>query len=319
MIFSSVNACIPRDRWTRLPRIIAVLALTGVLVACSAVKTLYSQAPDLAYWYLDGYVDFNGAQSLQVKTGLSKVQAWHRQTQLPAYIDILQKLQERIPSNITALEACEVVAEVRGKLLTVSSQMEPTAVAVVTTISASQLQQMESRFAKNNAEYREDFIEGTAQDKRSKRLKKAVKRAEMLYGELQEEQLAAIAQSIDRSRFNPVLAFGEWQRRQQDVLRTVRSLSASLPASSTSANQTAPEKIRQAIRSLIDRSAESPDSAYRSYAKSLTEQSCQNFADFHNKTTPAQRKKAVETLKGYEQDFRTLSGASARVNVTLRD
>ena len=195
MIFSSVNACAPRNRWTRLPRIIAVLAVTGVLVACSAVKTLYSQAPDLAYWYLDGYVDFNGAQSLQVKTGLTKVQAWHRQTQLPAYIDILQKLQERMPSNITAVEACDIVAEVRGKLLTVSSQMEPTAVAVVTTISASQLQQMENKFAKNNADYRDDFMEGTAQEKRSKRLKKAVKRAEMLYGDLQDEQLAAIGQA----------------------------------------------------------------------------------------------------------------------------
>ena len=316
MIFSSVNACAPRNRWTRLPRIIAVLAVTGVLVACSAVKTLYSQAPDLAYWYLDGYVDFNGTQSLQVKTGLTKVQAWHRQTQLPAYIDILQKLQARMPSNITAIEACDIVTEVRGKLLTVSSQMEPTAVAVVTTISASQLQQMESKFAKNNADYRDDFMEGTAQEKRSKRLKKAVKRAEMLYGDLQDEQLAAIGQSIDRSRFNPVLAFSEWQRRQQDVLRTVRSVSASL---STAANPTAPEKIRQAIRGLIDRSAESPDPAYRNYARALTEQSCQSFADFHNKTTPTQRKKAVETLKGYEQDFRTLSGSSARVNVTLRD
>ena len=291
-----------------------MLALTGALVACSAVKTLYSQAPDLAYWYLDGYFDFNGTQSLQVKTGLNKVQTWHRQTQLPAYIDVLQRLQGRLPSNITAAEACDLVADMRGKLLAVSGQMEPTAASVATTISAGQLQQMESRFAKNNAEYREDFLEGSTQERRSKRLKKAVKRAEMLYGDLQEEQLAAIAQSIDRSRFNPVLAFSEWQRRQQDVLNTLRGISAPLP---TSANQTTPEKIRQAIHGLIERSADSPNSAYRTYAKSLTEQSCQSFADFHNKTTPSQRKKAVETLKGYEQDFRVLSGTFTRVNVRL--
>jgi hypothetical protein len=295
-----------------LPRIIALLALTGLLVACSAVKTVYSQAPDLAYWYLDGYVDFNGAQSLQVKTGLTRVQAWHRQTQLPTYIDILQKLQERAPANISATEACDIVADVRGKLLAVSVQMEPTAAEVVTTISVSQIQQMESKFARNNADFRDEFLEGSPQERRSKRVKKAVKRAEMLYGALQEEQLAAIAQSIDRSRFNPELTFGEWQRRQQDVLKTVRSVSAALPAP---ANQTAPEKIRHAIRGLIDRTAESPDPGYRSYAKALTEQSCQQFADFHNKTTPTQRKKAVETLKAYEEDFRNLSGPSARVNV----
>jgi hypothetical protein len=316
VIFAFVNPCSPQNRWTRLPRIITVLAFTGLLVACSAVKTLYSQAPDLAYWYLDGYVDFNGAQSLQVKAGLNRLQAWHRQTQLPAYIDILQKLQGRLPSNISASEACDLYGDVRGKLMAVSSQMEPTAAAVAGTISTSQLQQMETRFAKSNAGYREDFLDGTVQEKRSKRLKKAVKRAEMLYGDLQEEQLAAIAQGIDRSRFNPVLAFSEWQRRQQDVLQTVRGVSAHLNAA---ANPASPEKTRQAIRGLIARSADSPDPGYRNYLKALTEQSCQNFAEFHNQTTPAQRRKAVETLGGYEQDFRALSSSVSRVNVRLND
>ena len=315
MIFAFVNAYAPRNRSIRLPRIIAVLASTGVLVACSAVRAVYSQAPDLAYWYLDSYVDFNGAQSLQVKADLNKVQAWHRQTQLPAYIDILQKLQQRLPSNISAAESCEIYTDVRGRLMAVSSQMEPTAAAIASTISASQLQQMETRFAKSNAEYREDFLEGTTQERRSKRLKKAVKRAEMLYGELQEEQLAVIAQSVDRSRFNPVLTLGEWKRRQQDVLKTVRSVSENLPAA---AGQTTPEKTRQAIRALIERSAESPDPDYRNYLKALTEQNCQNFAEFHNKTTPVQRRKAVETLKSYEQDFRALSGTASRVNTRLK-
>ena len=319
MIFAFVNAYAPRNRSTRLPRIIAVLALTGVLVACSAVKAVYSQAPDLAYWYLDSYVDFNGAQSLQVKADLNKLQSWHRQTQLPAYIEILQKLQQRLPSNISAAESCEIYTDVRGRLMAVSSQMEPTAAAIASTISASQLQHMETRFAKSNTEYREDFLEGTPQEKQGKRVKKVVKRAEMLYGDLQEEQLAAIAQSVDRSRFNPVLAFGEWQRRQQDVLQTVRSVSGTLPASASPASPAGPEKNRQAIRALIERSAESPDPGYRSYLKALTEQNCRNFAEFHNKTTPAQRRKAVETLKSYEQDFRTLNGTASRVNARFND
>jgi DNA-binding MurR/RpiR family transcriptional regulator len=95
-------------------------------------------------------------------------------------------------------------------------------------------------------------------------------------------------------------------------------VSTSLPTSPT---HTSAEKIRAAIRGLIERSSDSPDAGYRNYLKSLTEQSCQSFAEFHNKTTPAQRKKAVETLKGYEQDFRSLGGASgstaARFNEAL--
>ena len=71
------------------------------------------------------------------------------------------------------------------------------------------------------------------------------------------------------------------------------------------------------MHALIERSAESPDPGYRTYLKSLTEQTCQNFAELHNKTTPAQRKKAVDTLKSYEQDFRALTGAASRVNARL--
>ncbi len=289
----------------RLPRIIGVLVLAGLLAACSAVKTVYNQAPELAYWYLDGYADFNGAQSLQVKTGLTRLQAWHRQEQLPGYVNMLQKWQQRVPSNVTASEACEIVADVRGKLITVTRQVEGTAAAVASTMSPAQLQFMEAKFAKSNAEFREDFLEGTAEEQRSRRLKKAIKRAEMLYGTLHTPQLTLIAQSIERSRFDPALAFTEWQRRQQDVLKTVRSLSG--PAASVAPATL--DKSALAIRGLIERTNESPDPAYRAYAKSLTEQSCQNFAELHNSTTLIQRRKAVENLKAYEQDFRILAGA----------
>ena len=149
VFFSAVSACARRSRRVRLTRIIGVLALAGWLVSCSAVKTLYNQAPDLAYWYLDGYVNFNGAQSLQVKSGLERLQAWHRQTQLPAYADMLRRLQERIPANLSPAQACQTYADVRNRLIAVSSELEPTATAVVATLDASQLKYMEKRFAKS--------------------------------------------------------------------------------------------------------------------------------------------------------------------------
>ena len=43
------------------------LLLVGlVLQGCNAVKIAYNQAPTLAYFYLDGYIDFTDAQSTQV-------------------------------------------------------------------------------------------------------------------------------------------------------------------------------------------------------------------------------------------------------------
>ena len=45
--------------FSRLIRIISLLAFASALQACSAVKIAYNQAPTLAYLYLDGYMDFN--------------------------------------------------------------------------------------------------------------------------------------------------------------------------------------------------------------------------------------------------------------------
>ena len=162
---------------------------------------------------------------------------------------------------------------------------------------------VEKRFAKSNAEFREDFLTGSAQEQRARRLKKAVKRAEMLYGDLQEEQLAALAQAIDQSPFNAALTYHEWQRRQRDVLQTLRGLAG---------KPNPPDETRKAVRALIERTVRSPDPGYRNYEQALTEQSCQSFAAFHNETTPHQRKNAVDTLRGYEQDFRILIGTRPR-------
>jgi hypothetical protein len=38
----------------------------------------------------------------------------------------------------------------------------------------------------------------------------------------------------------------------------------------------------------------------------LTQENCEGFAKLHNSTTPAQRQRFVETLKGYENDLRIL-------------
>ncbi len=73
-----------------------------LLQACSTVKITYNQAHELAYWYLDGYVDFNASQSLLLKEELAKLQTWHRQTQLPGYIETLQKLKQKMPGEIDA-------------------------------------------------------------------------------------------------------------------------------------------------------------------------------------------------------------------------
>lgn len=292
--------------WRRAGQIIGWLALVSTLQACSAVKIVYDRAADLAYWYLDGYVDFTEAQSLQVKDELAKLQAWHRQTQLPSYIEALQKLQQQMPGALDAGQACAVFADVRHKLIAVSEQAEPAVAALARTLGVQQLAQLERKFNLGNADYKDDFLAASPQARHNKRYKQAVRRAEMLYGRLDEKQLELVNQGLKQSSFDAELGYTERLRRQYDALQSLRALAASRLTGLTAVDTR--EKNRAAVHTLFERSLNSPQELYRDYLEKLTQDSCKLFANLHNSTSATQRSKAVETLNRYEQDLTALTG-----------
>ena len=275
------------------------LLLVGlVLQGCNAVKIAYNQAPTLAYFYLDGYIDFTDAQSTQVKNELTQMQVWHRQTQLPAYIDLLQKVQQKLPQDITANQACEVFADVRQKILTMTEYVEPSTLSLAASVTTKQLDTMQRKFAKGNTTWREDYLDATTKDIFDKRQKSAVKRSEMLYGSINDKQRSLIAQQIEKSQFKAVQSYAERERRQKDIFQTLGKVM-------TSSQDTA--GVQREMRSLLQRSVTSPDAAYRSYLEAITQESCASFAELHNIATGEQRKKAVDVMAGYERDLKTLA------------
>ncbi|RZJ22169.1 MAG: hypothetical protein EOO54_11760 [Haliea sp.] len=279
-----------------------MLTMAGMLHACGAIKLAYNQAPQLTYLYLDGYVDFNSAQSVKVKEDLHRLHDWHRQTQLPGYVESLQSLRQQLAGDLQPQAACRVVEDARSKMLAVSAQAEPALAAIIPTLEAYQLKQLEKKFAKRNADYRDDYIDGTPQKLRAKRIKEAVKRAEMLYGNLDDRQLALVASRIDASAFDAERGYTEQLRRQRDTLQTLAPL---ISGGAT------PEQSRLALRRLMDRTLTSPDKDYRSYAEAFTRENCATFAELHNSTSAKQRAKAAEVLRGYEDHFRGLATSPA--------
>ena len=280
-------------------RLLLVSVLTGMtaLAGCSAVRLAYHQAPELAYWVLDDYADFNGAQSLQLKADLAQLQAWHRQTQLPAYAQTLQQLQQRLPGDLTATQVCSVVAEARARLKTTLDQVEPAASALAATLQPAQLTVMTRKFDKSNRQWRSDYLDAAPQKVQAKRLDQATSRAEMLYGTLNDVQLEILKRTVGSSSFDAAVAYAERLRRQQDMLQTLRALTES------------PAAPRPAVQALLERLQQSPNPAFRRYQDALTQEGCNTVAALHQRATPAQRHKAVLALQGYEQSFRVLAAS----------
>jgi hypothetical protein len=277
-----------------------------VLQGCSTVRLAYNQAPLVLDWYLNDYVDFNAAQKPALKTSLDQVHVWHRQTQLPAYVETLQKMQRQIAEPLTPARACDFYEEIQEHVLTTLQGMvrlDQSATGAISlqklaNLDASQLAFMERKFSKSNLKYREDYLSGTPQQLREKRFEKSLERTEMLYGKLDERQQSMLQTRLGQSGFDPQRAYAERLRRQQDMLQTMRSLAS--PSGPSAAQAAA------ALEGVFNRAILSPDLSFRHDARQIKLHNCQTFADLHNSTTPAQRQKALAKLQSYEQDVRAL-------------
>jgi hypothetical protein len=287
---------------TRMVRSLIVIALLGLLVACSAIKLAYNNLPDIAYWWIDGYVDTNGTQTLQLRADLERLYDWHRTREMTRIADLLRDMQRIAPADTTADDVCKLISDVRLRLDAVITQAEPGAVALAISLRPEQIKHIESKFNKSNAEWRRDWATGERAERLDKRVKASIERAEQFYGTLDDKQRAVLQAAISRSGFNPELSFLERERRQQDMLKTLRTLGAGNGTAQPSAAQ-----ATGALRGYLERLMRSPDLLYRDYAEVALQDNCRAFAELHNSTTAPQRARAIGRLAAYERDAREVA------------
>lgn len=305
---SDPAAVLSRSWWTRriagcraliiaVATVLAVTALVG-LTGCSALRIGYSQAPDIVYWWLDSYVDFDGDQTPQVREALAQWFAWHRRSQLPEYAELLVRAQREALVDTTPARVCDWQRELVKRARIAYERAEPAAAEIVLTITPAQISHIEKRYAKNNKEFRDEYLQTEPAQRAKKNLERVVDRAEMLYGRLDEAQRNRIAEQLARSPFDPDAWLAEREQRQQDALRLLRSMGAD---GATSRAQAA-----SALRAYSDRIERSPREAYRRYSERLVEFNCALAANLHNATTLAQRRTAVKKLASWEGDLRAI-------------
>jgi hypothetical protein len=284
---------------SRMPRIIVALALAMGLAACSAIKLGYSTAPDLAYWWLDGYLDFTSTQAPQVKDALRRLHVWHRHEELPRVVELLERLEQLAPGPISAQQACGVVSEVQARMRAVADHAEPAVISVAASLTPGQLRHLERKYRRNNEAFTHDWLAPPAAERLDKRFKQVLERVETIYGSLDAPQRAVLRAGIAQAGYEPQRVLAERQRRQKDLLQTLHRVAN--PA-------TRAEDARTLMRGYLERAQHSPDPAYRAWQEALVQQGCRIFANVHASTTAVQRQQAVQRLRAYARDLRELSG-----------
>ncbi len=284
------------------------------MASCSVVRLGYGQAPDLAYWWIDSYIDLNEAQTPRLRKELDELAQWHRSRELPEVVLLLQKARQLAPGPISPAQVCALVEDGRTRFNAFTARSEGLVLWLAPSLSPAQIDHLARQFAKSNKEWEADWLRGTPADQLKHRVKQATRRFEMLYGDLDETQIQLLRAELAGSSFDARLWRTERLRRQEDMLVTLRRVSAgNLP----------PETVRESMQALLERLTTPPGAAGKAYADTMLRENCALFSRIHNSTSASQRARAVQTLRGYEEDFRVLSStwiaaASLNSEATLR-
>ncbi|MCX7233710.1 MAG: DUF6279 family lipoprotein [Burkholderiales bacterium] len=280
-----MNVHLLSSRIFRIIGLLLALLMASLLPGCSAIRVGYNQAPEVAYWWLDGYFDFSSAQAERVRADLVQLQAWHRAKELPLYLGLLERVGRLLPGNVTAEQLCDLYTDARQRLSAMAEQAEPSLSSVTLSLQPEQLARLARQLDKRSDNWREEWLDGTPTERQARRSKQLIERVETLYGRLEGPQRAALRASVAASSYDADLAYRESQRRHTD---------------------TGAERNRLEARALLERALASPDPVYRALQDKLVQDSCRTYADLHNSTSPKQRSKALETVKNYEADVRAL-------------
>ena len=289
--------------WKRWPIIgLALLALL-TLGACSAVRLGYNQGPQLAMWWMDGYLDFDSEQSPRVREALTRWFAWHRRTQLPDYAALLDRVQADMDRPTNAEQVCRWSEAMRSRMEPVVEQSLPMIADLVPTMTGAQIIRLEQRFAKSNEKFRETYLQDDPQARMKAAVERAVERFENVYGRLDDAQRERVAAGVKARPQATQAWYEERLARQAEMLRSLRQLMAERGDRA---------RTLATLRQVAARWEGPRWEAGRPVPAPMLAQ-CEWIASVHNATTPAQRRKAREKLRGWEQDLRALAAQAAPV------
>jgi hypothetical protein len=282
----------------RLMRLVLIIGLAPALLAgCNALRLGYNNGPQLAWWWIDGYFDFNREQAPKVKRAIEQWFEWHRSTQLADYAALLEMAAVQAAEPTTAAAVCQWQTLVSERLAPAADKAVVLAADLLPALTETQVKYLEERYAKIRAERREEFLQPVPADRLDASMERTLKRIEMVYGRLDDPQRKVINAGLRVSPFDAEAWLADNERRQRDVVATLRKMVAERPDA---------DARLAALRALVDRLDDPPNEAARQRQARLRDFNCSFAAQIHNATTPAQRLTARDNIRGWEADVRSL-------------
>ncbi|HEY1043800.1 MAG TPA: DUF6279 family lipoprotein [Telluria sp.] len=276
-------------------RVLFALVLVLFVSACSTIRLTYNNGDTLLYWWINAYVDLDSAQSDFVKADIDRFFIWHRQTQLPDYVSLLQRSKQQLQGNVTPQVLDGIMREVRTRGERLALHAVPQLAELARSLKPQQIANMESKFAKNNRDYRRKFMSGDAEKRRKIRYKKTMEQLNLWFGRFSNQQEDAIRRLSDARPLDQEAWLQERMRRQRTIVELVRRVqSQKLDKAATAA------AIEAAIRATFTR-LDSPE------RRAAYEAQTRFYNDVIHLTTPEQKAHAQRRMQGWIDEMNILA------------
>ena len=284
--------------WTRV-RMLFLVALVALAAGCSTIRFTYNHGDTLLYWWLNAYLDLDSDQSSWVKEDIDKLFQWHRQTQLHDYAGLLANMQRQLADHPTQADLLSDYRDIKARTELLAFKALPELADLARSIKPDQIDQMEKKFAKNNAEFRRKFMSGDIQHQHEVRFEKAMDQLELWFGSFSAEQKAILRRASDERPLDNDVWLEERKMRQQKII----ALLTRIQRDKLSREQ-AMAAIHDLLRSFFDR-FEAPDR--KAFFDAYMDSTSKFILTAIRIATPEQKAHAQKRMQGWIDDFNALA------------
>ena len=276
----------------RAAGVIGLLALL-LLSGCSIRKIFYNYGSTLLMRRINDTFALRGAQKQTAETLVRGIHGWHRKSELPRYVQILDGLMARAQDGLTQEELTWVLGEVDGATKRVAERVAPDAARMLRTLTPDQIQHAEGAMHKGEQE-RFERLERPENEYVAFRLKRARKTLTDWLGSYTEGQLQEFERFIRKNR-------PEEQKRLKVVQENQRVLIDALRKNTDEA------VLRELVYRWFSTRQVNPTPEYQKDEEQNWQEFTAMLVAVDRQMTPQQRQHLLDELRSLRKDLAELA------------
>ncbi|PYC15450.1 DUF6279 family lipoprotein [Pseudomonas mosselii] len=273
--------------------LLLVIGFALALVACSRIDLAYRNLDRLVPWSLDDYLDMNREQKQLLDERLREQLAWHCKTQLPGYLDWLDRVRLMVAEDAVTDQALEQrTLEARQAIGRVATAITPSATELLRGMSDTQVAEMRQAFRADIDKRRKTYDETPLPKQIEQRAARMQKRLEPWLGELSAQQRLRVmswSQALGDQNRQSIANRAHWQ--QQLVLAM---------------DQRATPGFEPRLAQLLQRKESLWTAEYRQAYENSEQQARSLLVDLMKQSSPAQKQFLQQRLGKVRADFSEL-------------